>query len=135
MWWSCPFNVACVCSNAAYAFLLDDKARSRVEARGRVELSGPEAAALSASKNVHATLVIVAVLLAVWIAGSTTEKLVTVPSLVFLPFGALCLSALADAGRPTAAMTAKVACRAAGEALVGFIGWVVLCATFIVTQL
>ena len=40
----------CVRSNAAYAFLLDDKVLSRVEARGEVELSGPDDFVTSAVK-------------------------------------------------------------------------------------
>ena len=109
-------------SNAAYAFLLDDKARSRVEARGRVELSGPEAAALAFSKNVHTGLVVAAVLLIVYIVGGTTNQAVAVPALFFLPFAAFWLGGLADARRPTAGATAKAACRTAGEALAGFVG-------------
>ena len=119
-------------SNAAYAFLLDDKARSRVEARGRVELSGPEAAALAFSKNVHTALVVTAVLLTVKIAGGTTDYFVAVPALIFLPFAAFWLGGLVDARRPTAGATAKAACRAAGEALAGFIGFVVLFAVVLV---
>ena len=113
-------------SNAAYAFLLDDKARSRVEARGRVELSGPEAAALAFSKNVHSALVIAAVLLVVKIAGGTTDKEVAVRALLGFPFAAFWLGGLADTRRPTAGATAKAACRAAGEALAGLVGFGVL---------
>ena len=51
-------------------------------------------------------------------------------ALFYLPFAAFFLGGLADARRPTAGATAKAACRAAGEALAGFVGWVVLGAVF-----
>ena len=133
-------------SNAAYAFLLDDKARSRVEAQVQVELSGPDAAALWGvsmapwvSKNVHATLVVAAVLLVVKIVGGTTDSsmrkgLVTdglvyngvpVQALILIPLAVFWLGGMVDARRPTASATAKAACRAAGEALAGFVWWFV----------
>ena len=109
-------------SNAAYAFLLDDKARARVEAWGRVELSGPEAAALAVSKNVHAALVVAAVLLHVKIGAIGDAA----ASPMILPLAAFWLGGLADARRPTAGATAKAACLATGEALAGAVGYGVL---------
>ena len=113
-------------SNAAYSFLLHDKARSRVEARGRMELSGPEAAALAVSKNVHTALVVAVVLLTVYIVGGTTDQSVAMPALLALPFAAFWLGGLADARRPSAGATAKAACQATGEVLAGFVCWLVL---------
>jgi hypothetical protein len=123
-----------------------------------VELSGPEAKALSASKNVHTALVVAAVPLFVFI-GSTTQFLFfayyqwsIIPvlaadgptvavkrwTLLLLPFAPFWLGGLADARRPTAGATAKMACRAAGEALVGLfvfheLGGLLLSWTFVLT--
>ena len=118
-------------SNAAYAFLLDDKARSRVEARGRVELSGPEAAALAFSKNVHTGLVVAVVLMVVKVVGGLTDGAASA-LMLGLPFIAFWLGGLADARRPTAGATAKAACRTAGEALAGSVATFVLVALFFV---
>ena len=119
-------------SNAAYAFLLDDKVRSRVEARGRVELSGPEAAALAVSKNVHTALVVAVVLLVVKIVGDNTDLGVAFSAVLGLPFAAFWLGGLVDSRHPTAGATAKAACLAIGEALAGFVGVVVLSVVFAV---
>jgi hypothetical protein len=97
-----------------------------VEARGRVELSGPQAAALAVSKNVHTALVVAAVLMVVKIVGGTTDEGVARPVMFGLPFVAFWRGGLADARRPTAGATAKAACLATGEALAGAVGYGVL---------
>ena len=108
-------------SNAAYAFLLDDRARARVEAEARVEMVEEEANALSTSKNVHTTLVVAGTLLIVRIVGGTTKF--GIAALIGLPCLAFWLGGLADARRPTAGATAKAACAATAEALASIVGY------------
>ena len=52
-------------------------------------------------------------------------------ALFYLPFAAFFLGGLAGARRPTAGATAKAACRAAGEALAGWVGCFVLFAVYV----
>ena len=113
-------------SNAAYAFLLDDRARARVEAEARVEMVEEEANALSTSKNVHTALVVAGTLLIV------RNVDVDLGAYIFPPFLLFWLGGLADARRPTAGATAKAACAAAAEALAGFVGYFMLAAIFLV---
>eukprot|EP01052_Picozoa_sp_SAG31_P076353 SAG31_NODE_35623_length_321_cov_0.923423_1_plen_100_part_10 len=80
------YIVLAITSNAAYAFLLNDKIRSRVERRGRVELYGDDTDRLEASKTVHTVIVIVAVLLPIAIVGYvTTDQLMGTLVLNYLP--------------------------------------------------
>ena len=97
-----------------------------------MELSGPDAAALAFSKNVHTVLVVAVVLMVVKIVGDTTDEDLATPVLFYLPFAAFWLGGLADARRPTAGATAKAACRTAGEALAGSVATFVLVALFFV---
>ena len=109
------------CSNAAYAFLLNDKVRARVEARGRVEPSEAESAQLAASKNVHAVLVVAFVSLQVTTITEDSSAAAQGLNLFGVSFLAFLLGGLADARRPTAGETATAACKATGEWLAGFV--------------
>jgi hypothetical protein len=136
-------------SNAAYAFLLDDKARSKVESQGPVVLSELDAKALSTSKNLHTTLVVVAAFLHVKIAGDSTIYYVHL-ALLLLPFPFFLIGGLADARRPTAGATAKAMtttpkqnptstqkvrlCKAAGRLLAGLVAWLLLHTLYIVVN-
>ena len=62
----------CEVDNAAYAFLLAERTRMRVEQRARIKLSDEEAAELSTTKSVHMCSIIFGIILAVALAGYTS---------------------------------------------------------------
>ena len=108
--------------------MLSDKARTRFETRGQIELSEFEAATLATSKNVHMVLVILAVMYpvlcwdginsnydndAAYYYNNFTKSLGKYKPLgcAFLAFF---LGGLAGARRPTAGETYRAACKGRG---------------------
>eukprot|EP01051_Picozoa_sp_SAG22_P004035 SAG22_NODE_207_length_15278_cov_4.056855_12_plen_132_part_00 len=112
-------------SNAAYLFLLNDKTRGRVEARGQIELNDQNAEALGISKNWHTGLIVFVALFEVWLTGLVADQGVTLPA-VWLPYVAFLIGGLVDAWVPIMGGTtlrdkAIRMCQAFGEWLFGFI--------------
>lgn len=88
----------CEIDEGAYVFLLSEPLRSEVEKQGRVQLTGLEAAEITASKTIHVVLIVAAQIGAVWGVGlSIWSAIVMVP--ILSGFVAFWLAGVIDAVR------------------------------------